>query len=206
MVGRRVLENPVDHAGPVEADHHRQPPRHGRGPEPADLLQPPHVHLHMRAPHRQGFQVPFGAPGQVDPQVRLGACASHTCTAPGRRASPTAGRSHRWPRHQASLPEAHRTKSYLRRCARVRRKTRPTTRGRSGHRLAAGCSAARQRWWQGPSRPGRTHPVDKITRVSIRLTCSLSEGGLRVAGSDQLSAVFSALADPTRRAILAELV
>jgi DNA-binding transcriptional ArsR family regulator len=29
--------------------------------------------------------------------------------------------------------------------------------------------------------------------------------GLRVAGTDQLSAVFSALADPTRRAILAGL-
>jgi DNA-binding transcriptional ArsR family regulator len=51
----------------------------------------------------------------------------------------------------------------------------------------------------------QTHPVDNITRVSIRLTPSLSEGGLRVAGTDQLSEVFSALADPTRRAILAEL-
>ena len=52
---------------------------------------------------------------------------------------------------------------------------------------------------------GERIPVDNITRVSIRLTRWLSEGRLRVAGTDQLSAVFSALADPTRRAILAEL-
>ena len=50
-LGRRTysagecVQHPVDDAGAVEAGHHRQPPRHGRGLEPADLLQPAHVQL-----------------------------------------------------------------------------------------------------------------------------------------------------------------
>src|SRR5256886_12391455 len=46
------------------------------------------------------------------------------------------------------------------------------------HRLSAGCSAARQCWWRGPRLPGDSS-VDNITRVSIRLTCWLSEGSFR---------------------------
>jgi hypothetical protein len=34
-----VVEDGVDNAGAVEADHDRQTPRHGRRLEPADLLQ-----------------------------------------------------------------------------------------------------------------------------------------------------------------------
>lgn len=46
--------------------------------------------------------------------------------------------------------------------------------------------------------------LDRAEGAGIRLTMSLNER-VNVAASDQLSLVFSALADPTRRAILDEL-
>ncbi len=40
VLGRRVLKDPVDNAGPVEPTQHREPPRHSRGLQPPDLLHP----------------------------------------------------------------------------------------------------------------------------------------------------------------------
>jgi len=40
VLGRRVLKEPVDNAGPVEPTKHREPPRHSRGLQPPDLLHP----------------------------------------------------------------------------------------------------------------------------------------------------------------------
>jgi hypothetical protein len=69
---RGLIQDGVDDAGAVEADHHRQPPRNRRGFESALLLQPPYVQLNVDAPHRQRIQVAFGAPAQEDAQVGVG--------------------------------------------------------------------------------------------------------------------------------------
>lgn len=53
VLGGGVLEDGVDDAGAVEADHDRQPPGDGGRLEPADLLQPPHEQFDIDAAARQ---------------------------------------------------------------------------------------------------------------------------------------------------------
>jgi hypothetical protein len=73
-----MLQQAVDDAGPAEPGHHREPPRHCRGLEEADLLHPPDIQLQVRAPRGQRVQAAFGAPGQVAAQVGLGVLAGGT--------------------------------------------------------------------------------------------------------------------------------
>ena len=56
----------------VEADHDRQPSGHRRRLVAADVLQPAHVPLDVRAAARQRVEVLVGAPAQEDLQVGLG--------------------------------------------------------------------------------------------------------------------------------------
>jgi hypothetical protein len=62
----------VDDPDAVEADHDRQPPRHRRGLEPSDLLQPAHIPLDVGADCREWFQVLLVAPAEEDPEVGVG--------------------------------------------------------------------------------------------------------------------------------------
>jgi SAM-dependent methyltransferase len=48
MLSGGMLQDAVDDAGPVEPGRYREPPGHGRGPEPPDLLHPPDVQLQPR--------------------------------------------------------------------------------------------------------------------------------------------------------------
>jgi len=70
-----MFQDTVKRAGPVKADRYREPPGHGGGPEPADLLHPPDVQLQMRPLGGQRIQAPLGAPGQVTAQVGFGVLA-----------------------------------------------------------------------------------------------------------------------------------
>jgi hypothetical protein len=58
-----VLQDAVEGAGAVEPGHNREPPGHGGGLEPADLLHPPDVQLQVRALRGERVQAPLGAPG-----------------------------------------------------------------------------------------------------------------------------------------------
>src|SRR5262249_20339088 len=55
----------VQDAGPVEPGRDGEPPGHGGGLEPADLLHPPDVQLQVRPPRGQRVQAALGAPGQI---------------------------------------------------------------------------------------------------------------------------------------------
>jgi hypothetical protein len=70
-----VVEDGVDDAGVVEADHDGQPPGHGRGLEPADLLQPAHKQLDVGPPDRERIEAAVGVPAQEHVQVGLGVVA-----------------------------------------------------------------------------------------------------------------------------------
>jgi hypothetical protein len=72
MLGRRGRQSTVDHAGPVEPDHHRHAPADRGGFEPSYLLHPPHVQLHLRSRDLQRVGTACEAPGQVGAKVRLG--------------------------------------------------------------------------------------------------------------------------------------
>src|SRR5690348_16753493 len=72
MPGRRVLEDAVQDAGPVEPGRDGEPAGDGGGLEPADLLHPPDVELQVRPLDGQRVQAALGAPGQVAAQVRFG--------------------------------------------------------------------------------------------------------------------------------------
>jgi hypothetical protein len=67
-----VFQEAVDDAGPVEPGRHREPPRHRRGLEEADLLHPPDVQLQVRPPRGEWVQAALGAPGQVAAQIGFG--------------------------------------------------------------------------------------------------------------------------------------
>ena len=75
MLGRRVLEDAVQDAGPVEPGRDGEPAGDGGGLEPADLLHPPDVELQVRPAGGERVQAAFGAPGQVAAQVRFGVLA-----------------------------------------------------------------------------------------------------------------------------------
>ena len=70
-----MLQYAVKDAGPIEPGRDGEPPGHGGGLEPADLLHPPDVQLQVRPPRGQRVQAPPGAPGQVAAQVRFGVLA-----------------------------------------------------------------------------------------------------------------------------------
>lgn len=70
VLGRRVLKDPVDNAGPVEPTQHREPPGHSRGLQPPDLLHPTQVELHMHSSCLKRCQVMLEAPEEVGVQVR----------------------------------------------------------------------------------------------------------------------------------------
>lgn len=78
VVGWRVLQDRVDDADPIEADHDRQPAGHRRGLVPADVLQPAHVPLDIHPRRSQRVKAVLGAPAQEDPQIGLGVDASLT--------------------------------------------------------------------------------------------------------------------------------
>jgi hypothetical protein len=65
VLGRRVFEDAVDHAGPVEGSEHREPARDGGGPEAAHLLEPTQVELDVAALGLQGHHVALETPAQV---------------------------------------------------------------------------------------------------------------------------------------------
>ena len=67
-----MLQQAVDDAGPVEPGRHREPPRHRRGLEEADLLHPPDVQLQVWPPRGEWVQAALGAPGQVAAQIGFG--------------------------------------------------------------------------------------------------------------------------------------
>jgi hypothetical protein len=67
-----MLQDAVDDAGSVEPGRYREPPGHGGGPEPPDLLHPPDVQLQVRPTGGQRVKAALGAPGQVAAQVRFG--------------------------------------------------------------------------------------------------------------------------------------
>jgi hypothetical protein len=75
VLGRRVLQDAVENAGPVEPGRDGEPPRDGGGLEPPDLLHRPDVQLQVRPPGSQRVQSLLGAPGQVAAQVRFGVLA-----------------------------------------------------------------------------------------------------------------------------------
>jgi hypothetical protein len=56
VVGRRLGENLVDDADPVEADHDRQPPGHRGRLITADVLEPPDVALNIGPRDRQRIE------------------------------------------------------------------------------------------------------------------------------------------------------
>jgi hypothetical protein len=69
IVGRRVRQDLVDDAHPVEADHHRQPAGHRRGPVAADVLQPAHVPFDVHTTHGQRVQALPSTPGQENVEI-----------------------------------------------------------------------------------------------------------------------------------------
>lgn len=72
VLGRRMLEDAVDDACAVEAGHHGQPTRHGRGLEQAHVLYPPQVELEIVAARVERRKLPVLTPGEEQSQVRLG--------------------------------------------------------------------------------------------------------------------------------------
>lgn len=88
VVGRRVRQDLVDHADPVEANHDRQPARDRRGLVAAHVLQPPHVALDIHPDRGERLEVLVGAPAAKDPQVRFR-------VQPGLATIPAEGRGHR---------------------------------------------------------------------------------------------------------------
>ena len=75
MLGGRVLDDAVEGTGAVEPGYGGEPPGHGGGLEPADLLHPPDVPLQVRPLRGQRVQAALGAPGQIAAQVRFGVLA-----------------------------------------------------------------------------------------------------------------------------------
>ncbi len=71
-----MLQDGVDDADPVEADHDGQPAGDCRGLVPADVLQPAHVPLDVDPRSGERAQVLVGAPPEEDTQVGLGVNAS----------------------------------------------------------------------------------------------------------------------------------
>jgi hypothetical protein len=67
-----MRQDTVQHAGPVEPGRDREPPGHGGGPEPADLLHPLDIQLQVRPLGGQRVQAALGTPGQIAAQVRFG--------------------------------------------------------------------------------------------------------------------------------------
>ena len=82
VIGRRVGQDLVDDADPVEADDDRQTARDGRRLVVADLLQPAHVPVNVDAAHAKRVEVLIGAPGQVDLEVGPGVQAGLASVAP----------------------------------------------------------------------------------------------------------------------------
>jgi hypothetical protein len=72
MLGRRMLEHPVDHTGPVVPGGYRKPTRHRGRLKPAELLHPPGVQFQVRAARGQRFQAALRTPGEIAAQIRLG--------------------------------------------------------------------------------------------------------------------------------------
>ena len=72
VVGRRMLQELVDDADAVEADHDRQAAGDRGGLVAARVLQPAQIPLDVRADRGERVEVLVGAPAQEDPQVRLG--------------------------------------------------------------------------------------------------------------------------------------
>ena len=70
-----MLQNAIDHAGPVEPGGHREPPGDRRRLEPADLLHPPDVQLQVRAPGQERVQAAVSAPREVAAQIGVGMVA-----------------------------------------------------------------------------------------------------------------------------------
>jgi hypothetical protein len=66
-LGRGVLEDAVDDAGPVEAADDGGAPRHRRRLEPADLLAPAHVQLQLCPLCCERVQAALGAPAEEHP-------------------------------------------------------------------------------------------------------------------------------------------
>jgi hypothetical protein len=75
VLGGRMLQEPIQNAGPVEPGYDGEPPGDGGGLEPADLLHPPDVQLQVRPLGGQRVQAALGAPGQVAAQVGFGVLA-----------------------------------------------------------------------------------------------------------------------------------
>jgi hypothetical protein len=73
--------------------------------------------------------------------------------------------------------------------------------GRSGHRLAAGCLAVRQRWWRGPSQPDKRIPLTTSLVSQGRVaTVEVSTNWRAQLGADALpSAVLAAYGDAVSR-------
>jgi hypothetical protein len=69
VLGGRMLQDAIKSTGPVEPGRDREPPGHGGGLEPADLLHPPDVQLQVRPPGGQRVQALLGTPGEVAAQV-----------------------------------------------------------------------------------------------------------------------------------------
>jgi hypothetical protein len=70
-----VLQDAIDHAGPVEPGGHGESPGDRRGLEPADLLHPPDVQLQVRAPGQERLEAAVGAPREVAAQIGVGMVA-----------------------------------------------------------------------------------------------------------------------------------
>jgi len=75
---RRIVQDGVDDAGAVEADHDRQPSGHGGRLEPAGLLQPAHEQFHIDSAGGQRIEVSLTAPAQEDLKVGIGVCAGQS--------------------------------------------------------------------------------------------------------------------------------
>ena len=76
VLGRRVLEDLVDHAGAVEAGDHGHPPAHRRRLEPLGLMHPPDVQLEVRTPRSEGIEGALLTPVEVGAQIGIGVNAS----------------------------------------------------------------------------------------------------------------------------------
>ena len=72
IVCRRVRQDAVDNADPIEADHDRQPAGDRRRLVAAHNLQPAHVPLDIDPNNSARVTVLVDAPAQKDPEVRLG--------------------------------------------------------------------------------------------------------------------------------------
>ena len=111
MLSRRMLQDAVQDAGPVEPGGDREPPGHGGELEPAGLLHPPDVQLQVRAVGGQRVQAVLGAPGQVAAQVGFGAVAGDAREAgqagSHRQPQPAGERRQRVGRHGGQVGEGH---------------------------------------------------------------------------------------------------